>query len=235
MAKRRVQLGSTGEAVRRNLTRLRQTLFNDGRDSEGVFDSEGAFVTKVQLARRLADTDRPLTANTVSEVENGARRVDVDDLTALAAALGVSPLFLLLPHEFREGETVQLAGVGEVAVRDAWAWMRDGLPLSAEFRAMAERFPGAHPFELHADPVGHHRDVLRALMGDDVDGDARAVVHDLEVVFWRRLLEVGAFDQRVTFARFRRHFERMMRELADAEGVADRWGVDVPDDESGEG
>ena len=47
------------------------------------------------VSGRLAAAGRPMAHNTVSEIERGARRVDVDDLMALAAALDVSPIALL--------------------------------------------------------------------------------------------------------------------------------------------
>lgn len=42
-----------------------------------------------------ASPRRPLAHTTVSEIERGARRVDVDDLVAIAAALEVLPVDLL--------------------------------------------------------------------------------------------------------------------------------------------
>lgn len=40
----------------------------------------------------------PVSVSALSRIENGERRIDVDDLTALAAALGVSPIVLLNPR-----------------------------------------------------------------------------------------------------------------------------------------
>lgn len=83
MATRRVELGTTGETVRANISRLRRDRGLTLRD----------------LADRMAETGRPLAHNSISEIERGARRVDVDDLVALALALEVSPLAILLPVE----------------------------------------------------------------------------------------------------------------------------------------
>lgn len=82
MATRRVELGPIGHAVRENLARLRA--------DQGL--------TLRALADLLGPTGRPLSHNAISEIERGARRVDVDDLVALALALQVSPLALLLPQ-----------------------------------------------------------------------------------------------------------------------------------------
>lgn len=83
MATRRVELGTIGETVRANISRLRRDRGLTLRD----------------LADRMAETDRPLAHNSISEIERGARRVDVDDLVALALALEVSPLAILFPVE----------------------------------------------------------------------------------------------------------------------------------------
>ena len=56
---------------------------------------KGQGLTLRDVADRLADIGHPMAHNTVSEIERGARRVDVDDLMALAAALGVTPTALL--------------------------------------------------------------------------------------------------------------------------------------------
>jgi transcriptional regulator with XRE-family HTH domain len=53
------------------------------------------------LADRLCDLGNPIRINGLSKIENRDRRVDVDDLIALAAALDVHPLALLAtpkPH-----------------------------------------------------------------------------------------------------------------------------------------
>lgn len=50
------------------------------------------------LSRRLEETDRRLSADALNKIENGAnpeakhiRRVDADDLVAIAVALNVNP------------------------------------------------------------------------------------------------------------------------------------------------
>ncbi|MFI9585582.1 helix-turn-helix domain-containing protein [Streptomyces sp. NPDC052236] len=51
--------------------------------------------TQRQLAKRCAALARPMTNIAVSRTEPGRRRCDVDDLFAIAAALGVSASALL--------------------------------------------------------------------------------------------------------------------------------------------
>lgn len=71
---RRVALGETGETVRANIRECRLK-----RD-----------MTQAELA-----TIAGLPTQAITEIENGARRVHVDDLTAIAASLRVSCARLL--------------------------------------------------------------------------------------------------------------------------------------------
>jgi len=43
------------------------------------------------VSRRLAEVGRPLATSGVGKIEDGTRRVDVDDLTALAEVFDVDP------------------------------------------------------------------------------------------------------------------------------------------------
>lgn len=70
---------SAGENVRDNLLRIRQAHR----------------LTYAEVSRTLEDLGRPIAPLGLSRIENGERRVDVDDLMALAEALGVEPDELL--------------------------------------------------------------------------------------------------------------------------------------------
>ncbi len=76
-----VTLGPSGEAVRANIRRIRTELGMSLRELEST----------------LAASEHPIAHSGLSKIENGTRRVDVDDLMALSVALGVSPLALLVP------------------------------------------------------------------------------------------------------------------------------------------
>ncbi|WP_435270613.1 helix-turn-helix domain-containing protein [Streptomyces sp. 1222.5] len=104
------QVEATGQAVRDNVQRLRK--------ARGL--------TTYQLAQKLAEIGRPIPQSGISRIESGARRVDVDDLTALALALGVSPSALLITRTLTPDEAVGVTGVGEVPALAAWDWA-DGL------------------------------------------------------------------------------------------------------------
>jgi transcriptional regulator with XRE-family HTH domain len=56
---------------------------------------EQLHLSQADLAKRLDELGLPAHQATVARLETGGRRISVDDVLALAAALGVSPLYLL--------------------------------------------------------------------------------------------------------------------------------------------
>lgn len=93
------------------------------RDSRGLHQRE--------LAARLAALGRPLAQTGVSRLEEGQRRVDVDDLVALAVALNVSPSRLLLPDGDMQ-DLVRPVPEVEVQAWQLWEWLSGLAPLSGE-------------------------------------------------------------------------------------------------------
>jgi transcriptional regulator with XRE-family HTH domain len=79
MAARAIQIGETGERVAAAVATHRQRRGWDQR----------------HLAELVTAAGRPMSASVLGKIESGARRVDVDDLAALAAALDVPPARLL--------------------------------------------------------------------------------------------------------------------------------------------
>ncbi|MEU7718169.1 helix-turn-helix domain-containing protein [Streptomyces tibetensis] len=128
----RIELGPTGRAVAANVKRMR----------------EARGLTLRALSARLKEEGRPLSADALNKIENGAsdepkqiRRVDVDDLMALASVLGVHPNALLLPHTARERneetgqpETIEITGGGAIPARQAWEWAHGMRPLQGDSR-----------------------------------------------------------------------------------------------------
>jgi transcriptional regulator with XRE-family HTH domain len=120
MATGRIELGPTGINVAANVKRLRE--------------AQGLSLRALSL--RLKGTDRELSADALNKIENGAnpdakhiRRVDADDLTALAVVLGVSPSALMLPLDDSPGGVALVTGVGEVPADRAWDWVDGRRPL----------------------------------------------------------------------------------------------------------
>jgi transcriptional regulator with XRE-family HTH domain len=101
-------LGPTGETVRANIIRL--------RDKRGMGYTE--------LSERLKDIGKPITPMGLRRIQNGARRVDTDDLFALAVALGVSPTTLLIPNADDGAEQVAATGVvDDCDAEQLWKWL----------------------------------------------------------------------------------------------------------------
>lgn len=101
-------LGPTGDQVRANVERI--------RESRGL--------TKKELSDRVAELGRTIPPLGVSRIEAGTRRVDADDLVALAAALNVSPLSLLLPADEGRDPYISLTDRVAVTLSRAWRWAR---------------------------------------------------------------------------------------------------------------
>ncbi|MBF6213818.1 helix-turn-helix transcriptional regulator [Nocardia puris] len=108
MGPRRVELGPTAETVRHNIQRIRK--------AQGL--------TLRDVAERLAQTDRRMAHNTVSEIENGGRRVDVDDLVTLALALNTTPNALLLPPTEDPTHQSRITCAGWQPAASVWKWAR---------------------------------------------------------------------------------------------------------------
>lgn len=102
-------LGATGEAVAANVERLR-TEQN---------------LTFAALSERLSRIGRPIPTLGLRKIVAETRRVDADDLAALAAALDVSPVTLLMPETSDADEQVSVTGKeGPVPAGQVWDWLR---------------------------------------------------------------------------------------------------------------
>lgn len=81
----RVEPGPVGQRVPREVRALRERLR----------------LSTYELSRKLAEIGWPLRPAALTKIENGQRKVDVDDLAALAVALNASPVRLMtgVPHD----------------------------------------------------------------------------------------------------------------------------------------
>lgn len=96
-------------------------------------------MTLRDVAARLVEVGRPLPHTSVSDIENGSRRVDVDDLTALAIVLGVSPITLLMPSADDSDAEVTCTGIASAPAQMLWEWLRALGPFDSRGDAAAER------------------------------------------------------------------------------------------------
>ncbi|MER8030764.1 helix-turn-helix transcriptional regulator [Streptomyces bauhiniae] len=131
----RIEMGPTARTVGANLRRLR----------------EARGISLRTLSERLNDAGRSLSADAINKIENcrladgstsakQMRRADVDDLTALALVLNVSPLTLLLPAASGD-ERARLTDTVDVAARDAWRWAEgsQSIPVAEDAAVQHER------------------------------------------------------------------------------------------------
>jgi transcriptional regulator with XRE-family HTH domain len=108
MPVKKIDLGPTGMTVAHNIRRLR----------------ESQRFGYTELSRALSDLGREIPALGLRRIEAGARRVDVDDLMALAVALGVSPATLLAPDTTVGDEMVLATGLRELRADSLWFWLK---------------------------------------------------------------------------------------------------------------
>ncbi|WP_211279259.1 helix-turn-helix domain-containing protein [Mycobacterium europaeum] len=105
-------LGKTGTTVAKNIRSIRQ--------ARGLAYTE--------LAARLKSLQREIPTWGLRKIESGGRRVDADDLVALALALGVSPISLLLPGMPAVPDPdakVEVTGVEHrVYLGELWNWLK---------------------------------------------------------------------------------------------------------------
>jgi transcriptional regulator with XRE-family HTH domain len=108
MGKNPIERGPVARRVSANVHRLRK---QDRMSLKG-------------LSKRLGELGRWIPLNGVHGIEQGQRRVDVDDLVALALALKVTPNDLLLPdvRESGNAEIPLTSKVVAVSARAAWEW-----------------------------------------------------------------------------------------------------------------
>lgn len=124
-------IGPTGRTVAQNLARLRSARQ----------------LTVIGLADRLKTLGHPILSTAITKIEMGQRRVTVDDLTALAVALGVNLTALVLPPTI-DGET-EITAAGVVDNLDAWLWADGSRPLQLP---SGDDGSAAADFQLHARP-----------------------------------------------------------------------------------
>lgn len=102
-------LGVSGETVRANIKRV--------RGDKGMSQND--------LSAKLREVGRPIPTLGIHRIENGDRRVDVDDLVAIAVALGVSPTTFLVPDSLDGSDPVTATGLSKTYPATAlWDWMR---------------------------------------------------------------------------------------------------------------
>lgn len=156
MPKEKSPLGPVGRNVVHNVRELR----------------EARGMTYKELSDRLAALGRPIPVLGLSRLEKGERRVDADDLTALAIALRVNPSALLLPRSPRDSiktDEVELTPAMRQRFWVVWRWADGRLPLPEQMiEATAEQVSTPHDesvdFATYARPAYTQMQLHPALM-----------------------------------------------------------------------
>lgn len=121
-------------------------------------------LSQQELSARLGKLGRPMLPSALSKIESHDRGVDVDDLVALAVALGVNPSRLLLPFAAWE-EDVRVTPDMSVPAWAAWQWADGSNPLPTLSREDGYNTEDdREDFELHSRPKELRREQRHPLM-----------------------------------------------------------------------
>jgi transcriptional regulator with XRE-family HTH domain len=174
--KKQIDAGPTGVAVAANIESLRKSQN----------------LSYAELSRRLDQLGRPIAPLGLTRIRDHKRRVDVDDLVALALALDVSPATLLLPDPSvvgTSGSAPVTEGGDDYPRRQIWSWLIAEAPIDAppslnrpsrsvvRFRlAAVPNGIGAQDFAKHLVDVEHlppkmAEALLRYTANQEKDGD----------------------------------------------------------------
>jgi transcriptional regulator with XRE-family HTH domain len=132
-----------------------------------------------QLSRRLTELGCPIAPLGLTRIREHQRRVDVDDLVALALALDVSPATLLFPDDASaNGSAPVTEDGGDYPRRQIWHWLIAEAPIDVPTSMRPK--PRSHArFTLTAIPDGIGdivQDILNGLIPAEVQREiARAV------------------------------------------------------------
>lgn len=109
-------------------------------------------LSTTRLSAELKGIGHSIPATGITRIEKGERRVDVDDLAALAVALKVSPTAFLLPQTL-VGD-VQIAPECSVTAVEAWMWATSRQPLGLPREQSEEKRAVLDDHQLHSLPPG---------------------------------------------------------------------------------
>jgi transcriptional regulator with XRE-family HTH domain len=130
-------------------------------------------ISQGQLALRLEKFGYPMRQVTIARLETGERRVTIDDVLAIAAALGVSPMYLL-SAEFTN-ETMPVTPKITAGPSQMRFWLRGELPLpDTDELSFFELVPDAERLARHRRGIQHLRQCFRDFQEAWLAGDLGA-------------------------------------------------------------
>lgn len=184
MAAKKIDLGGTGETVKENVKRLR-----------------GGMQYK-ELSERLSKVGRPIPPLGLRRIEAGERRVDVDDLMALAVVFDVSPLALLLPENGSRDLARMMTGVPdrEVSHNTQWLFGLGRSPLTVDLFGSQEQ--RELKFQLRSVPTVDERKYAGGVLIDTIQlaqqkGDPKILedaTNESNALFYRSAQIQGLID-----------------------------------------
>jgi transcriptional regulator with XRE-family HTH domain len=130
MVGRQPDFGATAEAVSTNVKRFRVARK----------------LSYTELSAKLKEAGSQITPVGVRRIEDGERRVTVDDLMTLAVALDVWPISLLMPEADNDQTEVTASGVNTpIPAEDLWGWLRSDRALRGDNNDWVETMHVAFP------------------------------------------------------------------------------------------
>lgn len=139
-------------------------------------------MSKKDLSERVAALGRPIPPLGISRVEAGTRRVDVDDLVALALALGVSVNALLLPRDGDGSESVDLTDSVSLTAAEAWQWADGDKPHQ---KAERDEYGFELRYRLDSRPEWE-RDALRQIHNEQLTKAAKSTAMGTASYDWSK-------------------------------------------------
>jgi transcriptional regulator with XRE-family HTH domain len=110
MAGKKTTNGPTGNTISENVKRMR----------------ESQNLTYAELSRRLAKLESPIPELGLRNIEKGQRKIDADELVALAHVLSTTPSMLLMPKVESPETSVTITGMADVPASEVWEWLSGG-------------------------------------------------------------------------------------------------------------
>lgn len=130
-------------------------------------------LSTTRLAAALKEIGHSIPATGITRIEKGERRVDTDDLVALALALNVSPVALLLPATEDSETPVGLTESVTLSARAAWAWVDGDEPHATTER---DRYGQVLRFRLDSRPEWDRDPIRKAYNGALAEAAQRSAV-----------------------------------------------------------
>lgn len=143
-----------------------------------LLEARGLSFNRASMA--LEELGRPIPPLGLSRLASGNRRVDVDELVALAVLLGVSPSALLVPRHVGVDDVVELTPTVKQRAGIVWAWLDGRIPLPGELTESGK--VAATPGDKWADYQKHSRPDFQPAEPEPIVVELLTLIRMLETV-----------------------------------------------------